>query len=197
MARESIFLSPIICMTLHCGHGCCVRSGLASLWQTPVTPSAVGSWTFACELAEIPARRLRVSQVSQGRSGVCAGSWGCTYMCGSLCPYSCWSGDISKYEACRFLQYFLYLMYSNRRALQLTGSRTLELKRLPWRNSPAAAELKLTKAWGLREIGVGEGLRNLAEFQNPRVGWLGSIILSEWWFLFCTLIKTHSVQTSI
>lgn len=59
-------------MTLHCRHGYCVRSGLASMWQTPVTPSAVGSWTLACELSEISVRRLRVSQVTLLGVGVLA-----------------------------------------------------------------------------------------------------------------------------
>lgn len=178
VARESIFLSQIICMTLHCRHGCCVRSGLASMRQTPVTPFAVGSWTFACELSEISAGDEGFLRCR--RSGVSAGSWGCTSACSSLCPYSCWSSHITKYEVCHFLQYFLYLKYSNHRILKLSSSCTLELKRLPWRNSPTVAELMLTRAWGLLEIWVDEGLRNLAEFQNARVGWLGSIILSKW-----------------
>lgn len=56
--------TPVICTTLHCMCGCCVGSGLAFTWQTPMTPSAMGSWTSACEPSEILARRWRISQVS-------------------------------------------------------------------------------------------------------------------------------------
>lgn len=120
-------------MTPHCRPGCSVGFGSA------LAVSFVASTTSAHEL-------WNFSQETKGLWDVLA-----FFTVG-------WSMQLalsvqllkqSHKQVCNFLQYFFYLKYSNHRALKLSSSCTLELKRVPWRNSPTAAELMLTGAWGL------------------------------------------------
>lgn len=95
--------------------------------------------------------------------------------------YSFWSSHISKYEVCHFLQYFLYLKYSNCRALKLSSSCTLELKRFALEKLSNCSWINAIQ--GLRIARNTSGMRGWETWQSFRmqgVGWLGSIILSKW-----------------
>lgn len=92
----------------------------------------------------------KFSQETEDLLGIFAfltAGWSCTYACSSLHLHSYWSSHIS--QSVISCSIFFYLKYWNHRALKLSSSCTLELKRVPWRNSQTAAELMLTGAWGL------------------------------------------------
>lgn len=74
MSRECIFLSPIICTGLYCRHGCCRRAGPAFMFQIPVTPSAVGCQTLACELWNFCQDTTNISGVIPWVSVLAAGA---------------------------------------------------------------------------------------------------------------------------
>lgn len=122
-------------MTPHCRPGCWVGFGSA----LPLTLSIVGSTTSAQEL-------WNFIQEMKGLWGVLAFL---TVGWSVQLTLSVQLLEQSHKQVCNFPQYFFYLKYSNHRALKLSSSCTLELKRVPWRNSPTAAELMLTGAWGL------------------------------------------------
>lgn len=179
MTQESIFSSPVICMTLHWRHGCCVRSRRASMWQTPVPPFAVGSWTFACKLSEISARRLRISQVS------CLGClyWQLGPHMGMQITPSVQLLELSHKQVWGLSFPAVFSLF------KVLESQSTQIKQFMHFGVEETALEKLSNcSWinanqGLRiarNMSTDEGLRNLAEFQNAGVGWLGSIILSKW-----------------